>query len=153
MQAGGRRFDPVWLHQTLIRAAFRSALRSQEICFTRSLDVEHRPMRRVLSDIVKRRSIRASRGLAAARHALSPGIPIAGFARNASCRQFCRDECFCRRSLTASPLDRSYESKLVFLISVRPRRLNVHELNSWMWRRRGPSPRWVGIDNESDQVS
>ena len=54
MQAGGRRFDPVWLHQTAPQAPK----------FVRE-NINPRAVRsggaRVMSDIVKRRSIRALR--------------------------------------------------------------------------------------------
>ena len=53
MQAGGRRFDPVWLHQP------GSFVRPQFDVFRVRLG-PHGPGGRVLSDIVKRGSIRMS---------------------------------------------------------------------------------------------
>jgi hypothetical protein len=65
LQAGGRRFDPVWLHQTALQAAN----------FVRD-NINPRVVRsggaRVMSDIVKRRSIRALRVTKVTGCALSP---------------------------------------------------------------------------------
>ena len=72
MQAGGRRFDPVWLHQTvaiedccdLCAAADVKKLVRENPKFARSRLVVRRKTAvdaRVLSDIVKRRSIQALR--------------------------------------------------------------------------------------------
>jgi hypothetical protein len=72
LQAGGRRFDPVWLHQTvaiedgcdLCAAANVKKLVRENPKFARSRLVVRRKTAvdaRVLSDIVKRRSIRALR--------------------------------------------------------------------------------------------
>src|SRR5690242_11129297 len=78
LQAGGRRFDPVWLHQTF-RAARLSSLR--RVCAPRLLRsfVEKFIPRardhiaaRVLSDIVKRRSTQfRNRGSGISNQALS----------------------------------------------------------------------------------
>ena len=64
MQAGGRRFDPVWLHQTVAIAAAANAIKlvRENSKFARSRLVVRRKTAvdaRVLSDIVKRRSIQA----------------------------------------------------------------------------------------------
>jgi hypothetical protein len=65
LQAGGRRFDPVWLHQTVvIIAAAANAIKlvRENSKFARSRHVVRRKTAvdaRVLSDIVKRRSIQA----------------------------------------------------------------------------------------------
>ncbi len=54
MQAGGRRFDPVWLHQTAPQAPkfVRENINPRVVRFAGA---------RAMSDIVKRRSIRALR--------------------------------------------------------------------------------------------
>ena len=54
MQAGGRRFDPVWLHQAAAdcERLVREKLNQRALGFVEA---------RLLSDIVKRRSIRALR--------------------------------------------------------------------------------------------
>ena len=65
MQAGGRRFDPVWLHQTvvIVTAAANAIKLVREK--TKSARPRHMARRktggeaRVLSDIVKRRSTQA----------------------------------------------------------------------------------------------
>ncbi len=62
MQAGGRRFDPVWLHQTAAGGnapakIFEKLVRENRD--SRALDFGRRAP--LLSDIVKRRSIRAPR--------------------------------------------------------------------------------------------
>ena len=59
MQAGGRRFDPVWLHQTFCRCD--PAVSYFENSFARILNprASASAEARVMSDIVKRRSIRA----------------------------------------------------------------------------------------------
>ena len=64
MQAGGRRFDPVWLHQTAVMIAAANAIKlvRENSKFARSRHVVRRKTAvdaRVLSDIVKRRSIQA----------------------------------------------------------------------------------------------
>jgi hypothetical protein len=78
LQAGGRRFDPVWLHQTAPPAPK----------FVRE-NINPRVVRsagaRVMSDIVKRRSIRALRVAKVTGCALSPsgiGKLASGFRRN-----------------------------------------------------------------------
>ena len=58
LQAGGRRFDPVWLHQTFCRydpAVNFLKLVRENLQSARLASAEAR----VMSDIVKRRSIRA----------------------------------------------------------------------------------------------
>ena len=63
MQAGGRRFDPVWLHQAGSRGQFNKA---SELTRAARPEVDQfasanflEVLERVFSDIVKRRSIRA----------------------------------------------------------------------------------------------
>jgi hypothetical protein len=65
LQAGGRRFDPVWLHQTAPQAPkfVRENINPRVIRFAGA---------RVMSDIVKRRSIRALRVTKVTGCALSP---------------------------------------------------------------------------------
>ena len=67
MQAGGRRFDPVWLHQTVDRRAvgppelarLNEPVRRQELVREKPYSsVRGFAAALVLSDIVKRRSIR-----------------------------------------------------------------------------------------------
>jgi len=72
----------------------RNAIRAPALC--RGLPV--------LSDIVKRRSIRAPQMASAMRGAPSPCI----------CRDASRGRCKCRRSLTASSSVRSYEANWSF---------------------------------------
>ena len=82
MQAGGRRFDPVWLHQTAPQAPkfVRENINPRVIRFAGA---------RVMSDIVKRRSFRALRVTKVTGRALSPsgiGKQALGVRRNPDCR-------------------------------------------------------------------
>jgi len=70
LQAGGRRFDPVWLHQTAV-------LYCQFVRENINPRAAFKPLR-AMSDIVKRRSIRAPRGFARSRRSaryLHSGAP------------------------------------------------------------------------------
>ena len=109
LQAGGRRFDPVWLHQS----GFRKLVRRNEIRVRSHYGLARAKgsrelRRRVISDIVKRRSFRVS-CWPQANPVRAPGMT----ARSARIGWKC---------FVGSVLDRRGPSvrscKLVFLISV-----------------------------------
>ena len=113
LQAGGRRFDPVWLHQTAAptrRCALHSFARTQIRAFGF-------PPARVMSDIVKRRSIRAPARLFRSRevvrylHALWGAVPGGTFLVFPDLH---RSSCKRRQSLTAMPSGRSCEANWSF---------------------------------------
>ena len=60
MQAGGRRFDPVWLHQSGFRLVQTNEIRVRRTMDLRELKARENCFERVISDIVKRRSFRVS---------------------------------------------------------------------------------------------
>jgi hypothetical protein len=60
LQAGGRRFDPVWLHQAALHRSCKSKRAKSKNSFARILNPPRPALSGagVMSDIVKRRSIR-----------------------------------------------------------------------------------------------
>ena len=63
LQAGGRRFDPVWLHQPVDRQVLLLRLHDVDMSSETNQSVRlkaHKLFGSVLSDIVKRRSFRAN---------------------------------------------------------------------------------------------
>jgi hypothetical protein len=77
LQAGGRRFDPVWLHQLGFPARPNTSIRVSIAIWTHEISspdlVSWVCDRRVISDIVKRRSFRAPFHDASREPARSPG--------------------------------------------------------------------------------
>ena len=119
MQAGGRRFDPVWLHQRrsrrlteIIRPRMSHTARPKTNPRLAKRPVHGPFAMRVLSDIVKRRSFRANVAAAGRNVLRTPNDMFdCGHQSTGQYRA-----CSCRRSLTASPSVRSCEARIeVFL--------------------------------------
>jgi hypothetical protein len=81
LQAGGRRFDPVWLHQPSLLRSYGWASQTSNFVFVRekSIRVRCRPSAAdacVLSDIVKRRSYPSVRAREIARGSAAMSVEL-----------------------------------------------------------------------------
>ena len=170
MQAGGRRFDPVWLHQPSLLRSFGSSSWSRTKAAAAKLEERSRArpapphsvreattvshallldeVACVISDIVKRRSIRVlDRGKHRkdAARAFSDAISRSFVA---SRRKMARDKTILLVTLDRIAIGPILRSNLVFLINVSC----VAFLHPKTKRRRPHSAECVDIDNESNQV-